>query len=120
MREADRELLRRLRNNAPEGVDLEARAASLKELEEAVRIDDGVINALENVVAAQTTELERLGHVVGWIANITVASIICFMIWSVSTGKIPGTIGVFIVGTAAAAVVYGIGRALRYVLAGDR
>lgn len=121
MREEDRELLRRLQNGAPEGVDLEARAQSLKELEEAANIDDRVISALENVIAVhETTMFERVGHVFGWTANIIAVSIIGLTIWLVTTGKDQDAIKVVIVGSAGTAVAYGIGRALRYVLAGNR
>lgn len=121
MREEDRELLRCLKDNAPEGVDLEARAQSLKQLEEAARIDDGVIRELENAVTAhETTILERFGYVLGWTANMIAASAIGFTLWLIVRDKIPNTIELAIVGGGIAAVVYGIGRALRYIFAGGR
>jgi hypothetical protein len=116
----DLALLRRLKTAAPEGVDLEARAASLTALDEAAKIDAGVIEVLREIVATTpeaTTAIQRFGRVLYWLGcGLAVAIILLGVSMLIGDSKlgVPFAVAVLTV----AVLVWLAGWGCRYVLSG--
>jgi hypothetical protein len=109
--------LDRLKRNTPSGIDLEARAEGLKDLDAAARLDAGVIEALKRIVATtpETTITERLGRVLYWLGSV-LAVIILALGSFVFKGDARFPIVIVVVGLALLAWLFGW--ACRYVLSG--
>jgi hypothetical protein len=121
MRAEDQRLLDKLNSSRPEGVDLEARAETLRELNFAAEIDNRVIQALEEISRSQplTTSVERLGYVLGWTGNV-LATLVLILTAHFGLTALSKTDRIFVavIGFVVASALFGIGRALRYVFAG--
>jgi hypothetical protein len=122
MRAEDQRFLDELNSTAPVGVNRERRADSLRERNMATKVDDCVIQALEEIRRVQqiTTRVERLRHFLGWMGNALAALALAtttFLFLAVlsHTDKI-SIAGVGIVATLA---FLGIGRSFRYHVRGQ-
>ena len=131
MRAEDQRFLDKLNNDTSEGVDIEARAENLRDLNIAAEVDTRVIQALEEISRTHdtTTMVERPGYVLAWTGNISavVALIVTAVILytmndhpSHYTNEAPVYWSIVLPGCAAALALFGIGRALRYVFSGKK
>ena len=134
MRAEDQRLLDQLNNNTPAGMDVQARAESLRKLNIAAEVDTRVIEALEKMNRSQQTSVvARLGHVLGWTGNTIAALFLaagCYAQFqrgvSVPFPYVPNafeapylahTLPEIVLGVLAL-ITFLIGRALRYIFAG--
>jgi hypothetical protein len=112
--------LQRLKANTPEGVDVEARAESVRNLDVASQIDAEVIKALKHISATvPTTVVQRFGHVLYWLGcAIAVATLGLgiFVFVYVPPDRTPNTMIGFV---AIAVLIWLAGRACRYVFSGN-
>jgi hypothetical protein len=112
-------LLGRLKSDTPSGVDLGARAESLRDLDAAARIDAGVIEALKGIVATtpETTITERLGRVLYWFGCVLAAVILALgSLVLKGEGSVPLIPVIIVLGLALLAWL--LGWACRFVLSG--
>ena len=114
----DDALLDKLNNNTPKGVDLQARANSLREFNAAHQSDLQEIVQLKSALGNMPPEtaVQRLGDVLYWLGYGLAA--VCIGAGALLAANVQSAAPLIFFGVVAVAI-WLVGRACRYVLAGE-